>query len=138
MTLAATQIKNAVVARLTAALPAEFITKSRQTPMPETREGMLNVRIAGISSETYTVGGSIDWRVTLEITAMSRAGDDDAENLLGLAHDALIQAPRDLGVTDLYIDPAFSATTDTEDQQEDMAAIAALYTCQLTTGDSNA
>lgn len=138
MSLAASQVKNAFVARLQAALPTQFVTRSRQTPMPESKRTQLNVRIAGFNGETYTVGGSIDWRVTIEVTALSRDGDDDAEALLGLAHAALIEVPRDLGVTTLYIDPAFSATTDTEDQQDDMAAIAALYTCSVNTENSNA
>ena len=138
MSLAASDVKTAIVARLQAQIPGAFVTRSRQTPMPESKRSMLNVRIAGFSGETYTVGGSIDWRVSIEITALSRDGDDDAEALLGLAHTALIQTPRDLGVPHLYVDPAFSATTDTEDQQDDMAAIAALYVCTVTTEDSHA
>lgn len=138
MSLAATIIKNAIVARLTAQLPAEVIAKSRQTPMAETVRRMLNVRVAGFNSEMFTQGGSVEWTVTIEITAMSRDGDDDSENLLGLAHAALIQEPRDFGVGHLYLDPAFSATTDTEDQADDMAAIAGLYSCTITTEDSHA
>lgn len=138
MSLVATQIKQAIFDRLVAALPAEKVFKSRQTPMGESTRRRLNVRIAGFSSETYTAGGSIDWRVTIEVSALSREGDDDAEDLLGLAHAALIQAPRELGVTGLYVDPAFSATTDVEDQIESLDGIAALYTCQVVTENSNA
>lgn len=138
MSLVASQVKLAIFNRLVAVLPAEKVFKSRQTPMGESTRRRLNVRIAGFNGDTYTVGGSIDWRVTIEVSALSREGDDDAEDLLGLAHAALVQAPRELGVTGLYLDPAFSATGDVEDQLESLDGIAALYTCQITTENSNA
>ena len=138
MSLIASQVKLAMFNRLVSALPAEKVFKSRQTPMGESTRRRLNVRIAGIGSELYTTGGSIDWTITIEVSALSREGDDDAEALLGLAHAALIQAPRELGVTGLFVNPAFSATADVEDQLESLDGIAALYTCQITTENSNA
>jgi len=117
---------------LTPALPGVLVERGRGRAVPEDTDRAVLIGLGLIQGQTYTVGGSIEWRCNVRLNIFSRSGDADAAALHAQVHEALKANPT-LGIEQLMVDFAFSATDDVDDFDSDLAVVSVTYACQITT-----
>lgn len=132
----------AVKSQLSAALPPDVdVQRGRARAVAEEQQLSVRIGMNVTTAQTYTTGGSIEYRVDIRIACLARSttdeGDVAAAQLHGLVHNAL-RADNTLGIPGLTLDLAFTATDEIEDLDESLAGVVAVYTAQICTEDESA
>ena len=118
-------------------LPDARVFRSRARSVGDDTEQAVIVRIEQCSGLLYTVGGGVEWSVTLSLNCFSRNGDQDCAEMLEAAHQGLL-VDQTFSIDGLFFDPAFTVTVDSEDTDEALSAMSALYNFKITTENSGA